>query len=157
MSSREIEDLWKTSGQDKMNLSWNKKNMGCKHCRICRKNWILVVGLRIYTINWVLGLRYSKCIESYRSGQDTSTTWWSLVLLVCWMFLWFVCTLEQTLLVPTRFQPSAHWGGVWVGGGTVATAPSATCLQMYFSWLVQGSRSHSPAEIPVAMATQPCS
>ncbi len=53
-------------------------------------------------------------------------------------------------------QRSAHLVEVGVGGAGVKTAPSARCLQMYFSLLVQGSTSQRPAKIPVVMATQPC-
>lgn len=66
------------------------------------------------------------------------------------------CTLKHMCLDGMTFQPSAHLGGGAVGGTGVTIAPSARCLQIYFSLLVQGSTSQRPAKLPVAIATQPC-
>lgn len=65
-------------------------------------------------------------------------------------------TLKQTFLEFTFSQPSAQVVEGTVGGAGVKTAPSAMCLQIYFSLLVQGSTSQRPAKLPVAIATQPC-
>lgn len=97
-----------------------------------------------------------RTVQQLRSNIITDL---ELLLPLCfncvWQRLTSGCTLEQRFLDPTLIQPSGHWGGDWVGGAAVKTAPFARCLQMYFELLVQGSTSQSPAKIPVVMAVQP--
>lgn len=66
-------------------------------------------------------------------------------------------TFKQVFLSTTGVQPGAQFKAGVVGGTVVICTLSATFLQMYFSLFVQLITSHSPANIPVVIATHPCS
>lgn len=67
-----------------------------------------------------------------------------------------VLTLKQAFLLLMGVHPDSQLKGTVVGGTVVTCAPSAGFLQMYFSFVLQLTTSHSPANTPVVMATHPC-